>query len=233
MFSISDTHVTFDSDFYHVGDELPVFDAPARGGRPARSEDQVLDELLSLLPPGWIWRRDRDSLIAALLTPLAGGIADIETTAEAMLAEVDPRDATVCLVDFERVLGPDPCGRDISILSLADRRKLAHQRWTARGGASRAYFIGLAAKRGVAITISENRVGYAGELVCGDELVEPPEQFIWTVHLAGFTGESLFETDEGQAGDRLFDLTVNDIECDIRRLKPAHTEVVFAYSGSP
>jgi uncharacterized protein YmfQ (DUF2313 family) len=198
----------------------------------SRSEDQVLDELLSLLPPGWVWRRDRDSVIAALLTPLAGGIADLEATAQAMLEEVDPRNASLCLTDFERVLGPDPCGRDTSLMSLADRRQLAHQRWTARGGASRQYFIDLAAKRGVTITISENRVSYAAEMVAGDELVETPEQFIWTVHLTDLTDESLFEAGEGQAGDRLYDLTISDIECDIRRLKPAHTEVVFDY-GSP
>lgn len=198
----------------------------------SRSENQVLDELLSELPPGWIWRRDRDSVIAALLTPLAGGIADVEALAEAMLEEVDPRDASACLTDFERVLGPDPCGRDTSTMSLGARRQLAHQRWTGRGGASRAYFIGLAAKRGVAITITENRVSYAGEMVCGDEIVETPEQFIWTVHLTDLTEESLFEAGEGQAGDRLYDLTISDIECDIRRLKPAHTEVVFDY-GSP
>lgn len=196
----------------------------------SRSEDQVLDELLGHLPPGWIWRRDRDSLIAALLTPLAGGIAEIEQVAEDMLREVDPRLATVCLPDYERVLGPDPCGRDTSTMSLADRRQLAHQRWTGRGGASRAYFIGLAAKRGVAITISENRVSYAGEMVAGDELVDWPQQFIWTVHLT-FTEESLFEAGDGQAGDRLYDLVISDIDCDIRRLKPAHTEVFFDYGS--
>lgn len=198
----------------------------------SRSADQVLDELLANLPPGWIWRRDRDSVIAALLAPLAGGIADVEELAERMLEEVDPRNASLCLTDFERVLGPDPCGRDSSTMSLADRRQLAHQRWTGRGGASRQYFIDLAAKRGVAITISENRVSYAGEMVAGDEIVETPEQFIWTVHLA-FTEESLFEAGEGQAGDRLYDLTISDIDCDIRRLKPAHTEVVFQYDGGP
>lgn len=195
-----------------------------------RSDQDVLDELISLLPPGWVWRRDRDSMMAALLTPLALGIAELEALAEEMLREVDPRLATVCLPDFERVLGPDPCGRDPSTLSMADRQQLAHQRWTARGGASRSYFIGLAAKRGVAITITENRVSYAGELVAGEELVEPPEQFIWTVHLA-LTGEALFEAGEGQAGDRLYDITLSDIECDIRRLKPAHTEVTFVYGS--
>ena len=196
-----------------------------------RREDDVRGEMVALLPDGWVWpKRQQDTLLAALLEPMAGELAQIEQTAAEMIDELDPRSASVCLTDYERVLGPDPCGRDTSAMSLGDRRTLAHQRWTARGGASRAYFIGLAAKRGITITISENRVSYAGEFVAGDELVEPPEQFIWIVHLA-FTEESLFEAGEGQAGDRLYDLTISDIDCDIRRLKPAHTEVVFDYGS--
>lgn len=196
-----------------------------------RRDDDIRAEMVALLPDGWVWpKRSQDTLIAALLEPMAGELSLVEQTAAAMIDELDPRSASLCLMDYERVLGPDPCGRDTSQMSLADRRQLAHQRWTARGGASRAYFIGLAAKRGVAITISENSVTYAGEMVAGDELVDWPQQFIWTVHLA-FTGETLFEAGEGQAGDRLYDLIISDIDCDIRRLKPAHTEVVFDYGS--
>jgi uncharacterized protein YmfQ (DUF2313 family) len=65
-------------------------------------------------------------------------------------------------------------------------------------------------------------------MVAGDELIEPPEQFIWTVHLS-LMGETLFIASEGQAGDRLYDLVLSDVECDIRRAKPAHTEVTFSY----
>jgi uncharacterized protein YmfQ (DUF2313 family) len=198
----------------------------------SRARDQVQADLLSLAPQGWVWphlaRDATESQFETLFKPLAAGLAEIEATAEAMMEEIDPRTANLLLPDFERVLGPDPCGRDPSTLSLEQRRQLAHQRWTGRGGASIAYFVALAARRGVAITISENRVTYAGELVAGEELIEPPEQFIWIVNLA-LLGETLFEADGGQTGDRLYDLTLSDIECDIRRLKPAHTEVVFNY----
>lgn len=198
----------------------------------SRSPDEVQADLLALAPQGWVWphlaQSAPESQFETLFKPLAQGIAEVEATAEAMMAEIDPRTANLLLTDFERVLGPDPCGRDPSTLSLEQRRQLAHQRWTARGGASIAYFVGLAAKRGVAITISENRVSQAGELVAGEELIEPPDQFIWTVNLA-LLGETLFVADDGQAGDRLYDLTLSDVECDIRRLKPAHTEVVFNY----
>ncbi|HEV2556798.1 MAG TPA: putative phage tail protein [Bosea sp. (in: a-proteobacteria)] len=198
----------------------------------SRSPDQVQADLLAHAPQGWVWPHlapnAPDSTFETLFKPLAQGLAAVEATAEAMMEEIDPRTATLLLPDFERVLGPDPCGRDPSTMSLEQRRQLAHQRWTARGGASIPYFVALAAKRGVAITISENRVSYAGEMVCGDEIVEPPEQFIWTVHLA-LIGETLFEAGAGQAGDRLYDLILSDVECDIRRVKPAHTEVVFNY----
>jgi uncharacterized protein YmfQ (DUF2313 family) len=124
-----------------------------------RREDDVRAEMIALLPDGWVWpKRVAETLLAALLEPIAGELAQIEQTAAAMIDELDPRSAALCLTDYERVLGPDPCGRDTSTMSLGDRRTLAHQRWTGRGGASRAYFIGLAAKRGIAITISENRV---------------------------------------------------------------------------
>lgn len=198
----------------------------------SRSIDEVQDGILANAPTGWVWPHvaagASESLFEALFKPLASGLSALEATAEAMMEEIDPRTANLLLPDFERVLGPDPCGRDPSTMSLEQRRTLAHQRWTARGGASIPYFIGLAAKRGVAITISENRVSYAGELVAGEELVETPQQFIWTVNLA-LLGETLFAVDDGQAGDRLYDLILSDVECDIRRLKPAHTEVVFNY----
>lgn len=201
----------------------------------SRSVDQVQDGLVAEAPRGWVWPHCAPaiapSLFGTLFKALAKGVSGVEATAEAMMQEIDPRTATLLLPDFERVLGPDPCGRDTSPMSLEQRRQLAHQRWTARGGASIAYFTALAAKRGVAITVTENRVSYAGEMVAGDELVEAPEQFVWTVNLA-LTGDTLFVAGEGQAGDRLYDIVLSDVECDIRRAKPAHTEVTFVYEDA-
>jgi len=194
----------------------------------SRSEQAVHQELLSLLPSGWVWPRGADSNIAAMLAPMAGEIAVLEATAQAMMEEVDPRTAVACLPDFERVLGADPCGRDPSSMSLPDRQRLAHQRWTARGGQSIPYYIALAAKHGVGITIEEAHTSQAGVLRAGDELVESPEQFVWVVKLALGTWE-VFRAGESGGGDRLYDYDLSDIECDIRRAKPAHTEVVFRY----
>ncbi|MEP9350560.1 putative phage tail protein [Xanthobacter sp. KR7-225] len=194
----------------------------------SRSAAEIHREALSLLPPGMMWSRSPDTLLAAVLEPLAGLLADLEASAEAMMDEVDPRSAVACLEDFERVLGPDPCGRDLATLSLPQRQQLAHQRWTARGGQSPQYFIDLAAARGVAITIEEVHPSQAGVLCMDDELVEPPEQFIWRVLIPLGTWDD-FRVDESAMDDRLYDFQPSDVECDIMRAAPAHTSVVFTY----
>lgn len=198
--------------------------------RPAAA---VQDAMLGNLPTGWIWPgRGAPSLIAAVLAPFAQEVADLEAAAEAMLDEIDPRTATLCIADFERVLGPDPCGRETVGLSIAERRQLAHQRWTGRGGQSIAYFTALAAARGVEIVVREVHVSRAGLLRAGDELVNAPEQFVWSITVA-LGGWSIFRVGESVAGDRLWSFTLSDVECDIRRAKPAHTEVVFRYVEPP
>lgn len=193
----------------------------------SRTSLQVLDEVHAVGPGGWGFP-GRDTLYAAIMSGFTEGVAKLEATAEALFEETDPRTASLCLSDWERVLGPDPCGRDLASMSVTERRDLAHQRLTARGGASIAYFIALAARRGVAITITENRCSVTDELECDGELIEPPEQFVWTVTLP-LAGDLLFEVDDGAAGDLLYDITLSDIECDLRRLKPAHTEIAFRY----
>lgn len=193
----------------------------------SRSETDAHQELMSLLPTGWIWPRS-DSLLGAVLSPAATLFAEIEQVAEEMIDQIDPRTATHTLGDFERVLGPDPCGRDTATLSVAERQQLAHQRWTARGGQSIAYFIALAAKRGVAITIDEVRLTRAGSARAGDRVANHPNQFNWIVNLP--LGQwQVARAGRAVAGDRTYSFRLADIECDLRRLKPEQTEIFFRY----
>lgn len=194
----------------------------------SRTADQALDEMLALLPPGWAWPRGSDSLMAAVLRPMATGIAELEAMAEAGLIEVDPNTASAAIPDFERLLGADPCGRDFAALPLTERRRVAQLRYTARGGASRAYFEALAAAQGVPITIAETIVSQSGETQAGDELIGDGEQFFWRVTLPlGAWREA--EAGDAACGDLVYDFAVSDLECEIRRRAPAHTEPVFYY----
>lgn len=195
----------------------------------SRSADDAHGELTSLLPTGWIWpRQSDDSLLHAVLKPAATLVSEIEATAEAMMEEIDPRTAYHTLGDFERVLGPDPCGRDPATMTVAERQLLAHQRWTARGGQSIAYYTELAARRGVAIHIEEFRICRAGVMRAGDLLINHPEQFTWLVRLQLGTFQ-IFRAGASVAGDLLYEIDLDGIECDLRRLAPEHTQIVFHY----
>jgi uncharacterized protein YmfQ (DUF2313 family) len=194
----------------------------------ARLVSTILQSLISKLPTG-IGLGLRGGNLDAVLEAAATPIADIEAGAEAMMVEVDPRAANNFLADFERVLGPDPCGRDLSGLAVADRQKLAHQRWTATGGQSIPYLIQLATKLGVTVTIEEFWPSRAGVLRTGQPLRAEGCQFVFRVHIPGLVTVVNFKAGASRTGQSLGSFQVSSIECDLRRVKPAHAQITFAY----
>lgn len=196
----------------------------------SRSADAVLLDLLSLLPTGWAWTRRSDKVLPSLLRVLAAAISTVEAEADLLMIEIDPSRATKLLSAFERVLGPDPCGLDDVGGPIGVRRLQAWRRWTWKGGSSRAWFLALAAKYGIEIEIEEYR-----PTVCGDEfgaapLICSPEQFVWTVKLSPLWERPPIFGDQ-VCGDYFGEVGLSPIECVIRRFAPAHTVVVFDYSG--
>lgn len=194
----------------------------------SRPQEAIARSLLARLPRGWALGR-RGGILDALMSALAAPVADVEREAETMMDEVDPRMAVRLLPDFERVLGPDPCGRDQNELTREQRQRIAHQRWTARGGQSVSYFVETAARLGALIEIEEYWPSVAGGLQAGEPLIAQGEQFTWLVKLA-LIDEWLFRAGQNAAGEPLGGLTLSDIECELRRLKPAHTQLIFSYT---
>ncbi|MDL2401243.1 YmfQ family protein [Rhizobium mayense] len=197
----------------------------------ARTVAAILSSIIAKLPVGWALGL-RGGVLDAVLSGGAERIAEVEQSAEAMMVEVDPRSAVNFLADFERVLGPDPCGRDIDATTIEQRQLLAHQRWTSLGGQSIPYFIAVAAKLGVAITIDEFWPSVAGGLRCGQRLQPFGCQFDWRVNIPGLTTVITFRTGTSGAGERLGTFQISNIECELRRLKPAHSQVVFSYGAA-
>lgn len=194
----------------------------------SRSAEDALAEALSLKPPGWALPARLDSGFAALLTPFAAELARCEARAEALLLESEPLTSSELLPDYERVLGPDPCTAGVP-LSLAERRRLAHARWTAQGGASVGYFVRVAAALGVPIQVEEIRRTRTGRARCGDRLCPHPAEFFWRVHLPQTT---VVKARAGAAasGDPIGRIVRQGVvECVIRRLAPSHTLPVFLY----
>lgn len=194
----------------------------------ARLVQKIRDDLVSLLPRGWALGF-RGGYLDAVLEAVAGIIQFAEIDAARLTIEMDPRSAEMMLEDFERVLGPDPCGRDLDGASIDERQLLAHQRWTSTGGASIAYFTSVAAKLGVSITVEEFWPSRTGSLRTGQRLRPEGSQFVWRVNIPGVVGVVKFRTGVSRAGHRLGTFEISSIECELRRIKPAHTTIVFSY----
>jgi uncharacterized protein YmfQ (DUF2313 family) len=196
----------------------------------SRSSTDVLDGIRQTLPTGWAWPDSNDSIMARFFTPLAAMTSIFEGGAEQLLDEVDPRTADHLLADYERVLGPDPDGRDTGLLS--QRRLVAWQRWTQPGGQSIAFFQALAAVFGQTITITEFRTSACGRARCGAERCAPsPAQFVWLVTLPA--AEVLTaRCGAARCGNAASGIIVpSPLVGPITRAAPAHTQPIFSYTG--
>lgn len=193
-----------------------------------RQARTVAQSLVSKLPVGWAFGK-RGGNLDVILEGAASAIVDGEAAASDLMDQIDPRGARDLLVDFERVLGPDACGRDIDDLGLTERQALAHQRWTAFGGQDNPYMIGTAAKLGEDVEIIEYWPSKAGGMQAGDRLIADGEQFLWMVRLEIDGETTLFRAGASTAGDRLGIFNLSSSECELRRIKPAHTELTFSY----
>lgn len=152
----------------------------------------------------------------------------VQWRAEKLLLEMIPRTCRETLGRWERVLGlPDPCTGMLPTIAL--RRAAVVTKDAAGGGLSRAYFIALAEALGYHITITEFAPFTAGSLA-GDVLTNGGWVYTWQVN-AQETTVGVFLAGEGVAGEPLRVWGIDILECALRRLKPAHTHVIFTYGG--
>jgi len=193
----------------------------------SRSVEQIKQSMVGKVHPGFALGK-RNGNFDAKLEAAAQLIADVEKSAEELMNEIDPRNAVRLLPDFERVLGPDKCGRDVAGLSIKQRQQLAHQRWTAVGGQSIPYLMQVARNLGFEIEIEEFWPSKAGGLRAGQKLIPEGEQFLWRVKLNLGVHEN-FVAGGSQAGDRLGEFILSGIECELQRIAHSHTTPVFSY----
>ena len=163
------------------------------------------DLLRRLLPPLAI---DRNGVaIAGELAAYGAALDLVAVSADALLAESDPRTTTALLADWERNYG-----LDAGSSTDAARRTALLAQILSGGGQSRAFYVQLAAALGYTATVIE----YTPHTVMSDvtyPLYAGYWRYIWKVRahaLAGAVSAAAFEAL-------------------IRKIKPAHTQVVFDY----
>lgn len=141
-----------------------------------------------------------------------------QVSAELLLREMLPQSAGDSIADWERVCGLVPESTDT--LQMRQARVVAKLR--ERGGLSIPHFTALAASWGYTVVIEELTAGTDGT---GNEGI-----FRWRVT---FTATPLYYYRAGQsrAGERLVDGPLaTAMEGLFTELKPAHTQVIFAYA---
>ena len=212
-----------------------------------RYQPDYAEALADLLPTGPAWPRDPDSVPMQVVEGLAGPWGNEVAGATDQLMEVEsfPPSAINMLPDWERCFGlPDACVAEP--LTIGDRQNAIKNRMTTQGGQSRAFFEQEAAALGYDITISEFSPYICGISFCGfsngshfhpDDpgtlrwQVGPPSiRASWIVHVKGLR---FTEPQCGiqQCGEPLgFLALATDLECMLRRYKPAHSDVIFDYS---
>jgi len=194
----------------------------------AMSESDYLEQLQALLPAGPAWPRDAKTSITKLLGALAAELSRVDGRAWQLVEEADPRTTAELFLDWERVAGlPDACAEAFGgEQTLIQRRAALIGRLTTLGGQSPAYFVGLAAALGYAITITEFSPFLVTSTV-DEALYDTAWRFAWQVNAALNTVREFTVADT--VSDALAAWGNDQLECVIERLKPAQTTVIFAY----
>lgn len=188
--------------------------------------DEYRDLQRRLLPPGVIWRRAVDGEVGRWIAAFADEFARVHERAQTLVVEADPRTTDEMLAAWERNAGlPESCAP--AALTLDERRAALTGRLSARGGQSIAYFVGLAATLGLTITISEFDPFVAGS-PCGVPIGGDAWQFAYLVHAPA--GPHVVAVAGSPAGCWLESWAQPMLECALRKLRPAHTFVLFVYS---
>lgn len=190
-----------------------------------------LQQLFALQPPGSALPRDPETDWGHLLAALAQEPERIESRAESLIREADPRQSTELLTDWERVCGlPGPCPVAWDS-TLQARRGAVVAQLTGMGEQTRAFYQSLADLLGLKLEITEYRPFICGLSRCGQRLNGPHDvRFVWRVLVKGMRTVR-FHCGLSVCGEKLLSFPrQKDLECLLRQYAPAHTVLIIGYA---
>ena len=183
--------------------------------------------LAQLLPP--VGFDARAVNLAAELTAEGAALDTAQGRAAALVEEADVRTAAELLADWERVAGlPDTCVyTPTSEPTPGQRRDAVVSKLTSQGGQRADYFVAIALAAGFEVTVTEPHPHSVDDDV-ENPVYDDPWRFAWYVNAPAVSIRTLGVDDT--VDDPLAIWGNTPLECVIRRYKPAHTQVLFAYA---
>lgn len=192
------------------------------------SAGDYLAQLKALLPPGLAWGAEPGGNLEAVLAAMAEELARFEERAEVLLAEGDPRGAVELLTDWERIAGlPDDCNQANG--ELSERRQSVATRLAEVGDVSEPGWIARAAALGHQITLATHDPAVCGQLQCGDPLNPYTSNFELEITVPVVLTHPA-ECGNLQCGDELGAYNTQRLECELDRVRQAHTVLHFNYT---
>ncbi|HTI79842.1 MAG TPA: putative phage tail protein [Acetobacteraceae bacterium] len=195
---------------------------------PAFTDSDYGTAIRYLMPTGRVWPAYPDTTQQQAVEALAPTPQRASARALNLLTDAFPSTADELLPEWEASLGlPDPCAGEAPTTALRQAQVTA--RFIAGGGQSIAYFVNFAKTLGYDITITQFSPFRVGASTVGSPLYGEAWAFVWQVNAPQFS-ISYFSVGIGAAGEPLATWGNTVLQCELRRLAPAHTTVIFNYS---
>lgn len=195
---------------------------------PTGSATDYLWQFQRLLPRGRVWQRGWGTLQAEALLTLMRTWARLHARANQLIADMFPCSTVELLPEWEATLGlPDPCTGPLP--TIQQRQAAVCGKFVARGGQSQAYFIRLAASLGYQIEIETFSPFYASRNKAGDPCYDEQWAYAWRITVQSDALVTWFRASESAAQEPLAVYVSDLLRCTIEKLKPANTEIIWAY----
>lgn len=180
------------------------------------TEKDYLQSLRQLLPPGPAFDLELQPDIARLLSSLAPELARVDQALDDLVPEMNPATVSALLTDWEDYLGlPDICTVPGS-QSMEQRRQAVLDKLVASGAPQRAYYLRVANRAGVPVTLTEFRPARCGPTNTGDFVYGAGWPWSWLANAP----VDAFGTVEAAT-----------LNCRLQLEAPEYTDVVLGFGG--
>lgn len=189
------------------------------------TDDDYVNLLSALLPPGPAWSADDPAIAGA-----APSLCRVHERGDALMLEVDPRTSTELISRWEKCCGlPDECIPS-GTQTIRQRQQRLDAKVNLTGGINEEfYLLQLAAlgKPGATIT-RYDKVPFSCSSKCTAAVYSGEWRYYWQVNMPASTDTTWMNcTDNCETPIRYWGDTV--AECVINKLSPSHTHLIFKY----